>query len=173
MARIIIHLLALQCMGDKKAVSALVTGGEANAGPPLGPSLGPLGVNVLSIVNMINEKTKYYAGMKVPVKVEVDAETKEFTVEVGVPPTAALVIKEAGAQKGSGTAGTDYVADLTMDKLVKIAKLKIDGSYAYDVRGSVKEVLGSCVSMGMKVEGKSAKEVLKEIDEGKWDEKFK
>lgn len=160
-------------MGEKKAVSALVTGGEANAGPPLGPSLGPLGVNVLSIVNMINEKTKDYAGMKVPVKVEVDTETKEFTVEVGVPPTTALVIKEAGAQKGSGKAGEEFAADVSMDKLVKIAKLKIDGSYAYDVRGAVKEVLGSCVSMGVKVEGKTAMEIQKEIDEGKWDEKLK
>jgi large subunit ribosomal protein L11 len=160
-------------MGEKKAVSALVTGGEANAGPPLGPSLGPLGVNVLSIVNMINEKTKDYAGMKVPVKVEVDTETKEFTVEVGVPPTAALVIKEAGAQKGSGKAGEEFAADMDMDKIIKVAKLKIDDSYAYDVRGAVKQVIGSCVSMGVKVEGKTAKEVLKEIDEGKWDEKLK
>jgi large subunit ribosomal protein L11 len=54
-----------------------------------------------------------------------------------------------------------------------VAKLKIDNSYAYDVRGSVREVLGSCVSMGIKVGGKTAKEVLKEIDDGKWDEKLK
>ena len=160
-------------MGEKKTVSALVTGGEANAGPPLGPTLGPLGVNVLSIVNTINDKTKDYAGMKVPVKVEVDTETKQFTVEVGVPPTAALVIKEAGAQKGSGKAGEEFAADMDMGKIIKVAKLKIDNSYAYDVRGSVREVLGSCVSMGIKVGGKTAKEVLKEIDEGKWDEKLK
>jgi large subunit ribosomal protein L11 len=160
-------------MGEKKAVSALVTGGEANAGPPLGPSLGPLGVNVLSIVNTINEKTKDYAGMKVPVKVEVDTETKQFTVEVGVPPTAALLIKEAGAQKGSGKVGEEFVADMGMDKVIKVAKLKIDDSYAYNVRGAVKLVLGSCVSMGVKVEGKTASEILKEIDEGKWDEKLK
>ncbi len=173
MARIIIHLLAMHGMGEKKNVSALVTGGEANAGPPLGPTLGPLGVNVLSIVNAINEKTKDYAGMKVPVKVEVDTETKEFTVEVGVPPTAGLALKEAGAQKGSGKAGSEFAGEMDMDKIIKVAKLKIDGSYAYDVRGAVKQVLGSCTSMGMKVEGKTPKEVLKEIDEGKWDEKLK
>ncbi len=160
-------------MGEKKTVSALVTGGEANAGPPLGPTLGPLGVNVLSIVNAINEKTKDYAGMKIPVKVEVDTESKEFTVEVGVPPTAALTLKEAGVQKGSGKAGAEFAGDISMDKVVKIAKLKIDSSYAYDVRGAVKEVIGSCTSMGMKVEGKTPKELLKEIDEGKWNEKLK
>jgi len=160
-------------MGDKKTVSALVTGGEANAGPPLGPSLGPLGVNVLSIVNTINEKTKDYAGMKVPVRVEVDSDTKQFEVIVGVPPTAALVAKEAGIQKGSGQAGTQFVADIGLDKIVKVAKQKIDDSYAYDVRGAVKEVLGSCVSIGVKVEGKTPKEVMQEIDEGKWDDSLK
>jgi large subunit ribosomal protein L11 len=160
-------------MGDKKIVSALVTGGEANAGPPLGPSLGPLGVNVLSIVKMINDKTKDYAGMKVPVKVEVDQDTKEFDVTVGVPPTAALVAKEAGIQKGSGQAGTQFVADIGIDKILKVAKLKMEGSYAYDVRGAVKEVLGSCVSVGVKVEGKTPQEILREIDEGKWDDRLK
>ncbi len=45
-------------MADMQIVSALVTGGQANAGPPLGPSLGPLGVNILQIVTAINEKTK-------------------------------------------------------------------------------------------------------------------
>lgn len=160
-------------MGDKKTVSALVTGGEANAGPPLGPSLGPLGVNVLSIVKMINDKTKDYAGMKVPVKVEVDSETKEFNVVVGVPPTAALIAKEAGLQKGSGQAGTQFAGDVGMDKVIKVAKLKMEGSYAFDVKGAVKEVLGSCVSMGIKVEGKPPQEVLQELEVGKWDEQLK
>jgi len=160
-------------MGDKKTVSALVTGGEANAGPPLGPSLGPLGVNVLSIVKMINDKTKDYAGMKVPVKVEVDSETKEFNVVVGVPPTAALIAKEAGLQKGSGQAGTQFAGDVGMDKVIKVAKLKMEGSYAFDVKGAVKEVLGSCVSMGIKVEGKPPQEVLQELEAGKWDGQMK
>ena len=83
------------------------------------------------------------------------------------------MIKEAGAQKGSGKAGEEFAADIDMDKIIKVAKLKIDDSYAYDIRGAVKEVLGSCVSMGVKIQGKTAKEVLKEIDEGKWDEKLK
>lgn len=160
-------------MGEKKTVSALVTGGEASAGPPLGPALGPLGINVLQVVNTINEKTKEYAGMKVPVKVEVDSETKQFTVEVGVPPTSMLVMKEAGVQKGSGKTGEESIADVGMDKIIKVAKLKMESSYAHDVRGAVREVLGSCVSSGINVDGKSPKELLKEIDEGKWDEKLK
>lgn len=160
-------------MADKKSISALVTGGEANAGPPLGPALGPMGVNVLQVVNAINEKTKDFPGMKVPVKVEVDSETKKFTVEVGIPPTAALVAKEAGISKGSGTAGTNFVGDLSIASAAKIAKMKLDNSYAKDVKGATKEVIGSCVSMGVKVEGKPAKEVFADVDSGKHDDLFK
>ena len=160
-------------MGDKKTISALVSGGEANAGPPLGPALGPMGVNVMQVINTINEKTKDFPGMKVPVKVEVDSETKKFTVEVGIPPTAALVAKESGIPKGSGTAGTNYAGDLTIAGAVKIAKMKIDSSYAKDIRGAVREVIGSCVSMGVKVEGKPAKEVYADIDAGKYNDELK
>jgi large subunit ribosomal protein L11 len=160
-------------MGDKKTISALVSGGEANAGPPLGPALGPMGVNVMQVINAINDKTKDFPGMKVPVKVEVDSETKKFTVEVGIPPTAALIAKEAGIPKGSGTAGTSYAGDLTIASAVKIAKMKIDSSYAKDIRGAVREVIGSCVSIGVKVEGKPAKEVFSDIDAGKYDDILK
>ena len=160
-------------MGDKKSVSALVNGGEASAGPPLGPALGPMGVNVLQVVNMINDKTKDFPGMKVPVKVEVDSESKKFTVEVGIPPTAALVSKEAGITKGSGTAGTNFAGNITMASAVKIAKMKIDNSYAKDLKSAVKEVIGSCVSSGVKVEEKPAKEVFSDISAGKYDELFK
>lgn len=159
----------MNIMGEKKSISALVSGGEANAGPPLGPAMGPMGVNVLQVVNTINEKTKDFPGMKVPVKVEVDTETKKFTVEVGIPPTAALVAKESGIAKGSGTSGTNYAGDLSMAGAVKIAKMKIDGSYAKDLKGAVKEVIGSCVSMGVKVEGKPAKEVYADISAGNHD----
>lgn len=160
-------------MGDKKTISALVSGGEASAGPPLGPALGPMGVNVLQVVNTINEKTNDFPGMKVPVKVVVDSETKKFTIEVGIPPTAALVAKESGVPKGSGTAGKDYAGDLSMASAAKIARMKIEGSYAKDIKGAAKEVVGSCVSMGVKVEGKPAKEVYADINAGKYDDVLK
>jgi large subunit ribosomal protein L11 len=83
------------------------------------------------------------------------------------------VCKEAGIPKGSGTAGTNYAGDLTMASAVKIAKMKIDGSYAFDVRGAVREVIGSCVSLGVKVEGKPAKEVFADIQAGKYDDLLK
>jgi large subunit ribosomal protein L11 len=159
-------------MGEKKIINALVTGGEASAGPPLGPALGPLGVNVLGIVNEINRLTGDFKGMRVPVKVEVDTETKKFTVEVGTPTTSALIAKETGIPKGSAKPNLEFGGDLTIDKAISIAKSKMADSYAKSTRSAVKEVVGSCVSMGVKVEGKDPREFMKEIDAGKWDEKL-
>jgi large subunit ribosomal protein L11 len=159
-------------MSDKKIVSALVTGGEASAGPPLGPALGPLGINVLQVVNTINDKTKDFAGMKVPVKVEVDSETKKFTVEVGIPPTSALIAKEAGITKGSGTSGKDYVGNISMENIIKIARMKLDVSYAIDLKNTSKEIIGSCVSSGVRIENKPAKEIYADIEKGQFDSLF-
>ncbi len=159
-------------MGDKKQVEALLNGGEVNAGPPLGPVLGPLGVNVLQIVNKINEMTKAYAGMKVPVRVIVDVDTKEFEVEIGTPTTSALVVKELGIQKGSGNPKAEKVGNLTMDQVAKIAAMKMPSSYSKTVRTAAKEVMGTCVSLGITIEGKDPREVQKELDQGKWDQLF-
>jgi len=160
-------------MGEKKIVEALVSGGQATAGPPLGPALGPLGVNVLTIVNEINEITKNYAGMKVPVKVIVDPETKEFEVNVGTPTTSALIVSELGVQKGSGNPKTEKIGNLSMEQVVRIAKVKGTELLSKNLTAAVKEVLGSCVSMGVTVENKDPRDVQKEIDEGKHDSLLK
>lgn len=157
-------------MADRKIVELLVSGGQATAGPPLGPALGPLGVNVLTIVNKINELTKDYAGMKVPVKVTVDPETKEFEVSVGTPTVSALIVSELKVEKGSGTPNTQKVGDLTMEQVARIAKMKRQELLAKSLKLAAKEVLGSCVSMGVTVQGKDPREMQKEIDQGKYDE---
>jgi large subunit ribosomal protein L11 len=156
-------------MSEKKTIDALVSGGQATAGPPLGPILGPLGLNVLAVVNRINELTKSYAGMKVPVKVYVDTETKEFQVEVGTPTVAALVVKELGIQKGSGTPNSQKVGNLSFEQLLRIAKIKQAQTLAKTFKGTVKEIAGSCVSIGITIDGKDPKEVQKAIDEGIYD----
>ncbi len=160
-------------MGEKKQVEALLSGGEANAGPPLGPALGPLGVNVLQIVNRINELTAAYAGMKVPVKVIVDVDTKGFEVEIGTPTTSALIVKELGIEKGSGNPKTEKAGNLTIEQVAKIAQMKRPGSYALSDSSAAKEVLGTCVSMGITIDGKDPREIQKEVSEGKWDKLLK
>ena len=159
-------------MSEKKIVNALVSGRDISAGPPLGPALGPLGINILQVVTTINEKTKDFPGMKVPVKVEVDPETKKFSVEVGVPPTAALIFKESGINKGSVNCRTNFVGNVSMQSIVKISKMKLDVSYAPDVKSIAKEIIGSCLSLGIKVEDKVAKEVYADVSAGKYDTLF-
>jgi large subunit ribosomal protein L11 len=156
-------------MGELKVVESLVSGGQANAGPPLGPALGPLGVNVLAIVTKINEVTKDFSGMKVPVKISVDTETKEFEVSVGTPPTAALLVSEVGVTKGSGVPNTEKIGNITLEQAVKIAKMKKEDVLGSTLKACVKEVIGTGVSMGITVEGKDPRDVQKEIDEGKHD----
>jgi len=156
-------------MSEKKVIEALVSGGQATAGPPLGPALGPLGVNVVAIVNKINEVTKSYSGMKVPVKITVDSETKEFEVSIGVPTTSALIVKEAGIEKGSGAPNTQKVGNLSLEQVVRIAQIKKSSLLSRSFKSAVKEVLGSCVSMGLTVDQKDPREVQREIDEGKYD----
>jgi len=159
-------------MTNKQTVSSLVTGGEASAGPPLGPALGPMGVNILQIISAINEQTKEFQGMKIPVTVSVDADTKKWEVEVGIPSASALLLKEAGIQKGSGTSGTEWVGEVSADTIAKIAKVKLETSYASSLKSVAKQIVGTCVSLGIKVEGKTPKEFTAEINEGKWDSKL-
>ncbi len=151
----------------KKTVEALVAGGQATAGPPLGPALGPLGVNVLAVVNKINEVTKDYAGMKVPVKLVIDTETKEFEVTVGTPTASALIVSELKIEKGSGNPKAQKVGDLSFEQVMRVARLKQAELLSMNIKNSVKEILGTCVSLGVTVEGKDPKEVQKEIDDGK------
>jgi len=159
-------------MAELQKISSLVTGGKASAGPPLGPSLGPLGVNILEVINAINEKTKDFEGMKVPVTVSVDTQTKKWDIEIGIPSASALVLKEAGIQKGSATPSTEWVADIGVDLIVKVAKTKLETSYASSLKSVAKTIIGSCVSLGIKIEGKTPKEITAEINDGKWDSKF-
>jgi len=155
-----------------ETIEALVEGGKATAGPPLGPALGPLGINIMEVINTINEKTKHFEGMKVPVKVIVDPKTKKFEIQVGTPPASALILKELKAEKGSGAPSTHKIGNLTIDQVIKIAKMKYEGLLGKDLKNKAKEIIGTCVSMGVRVEGKDPREVQKEIDEGKYDAKF-
>ncbi|MDO9517722.1 MAG: 50S ribosomal protein L11 [Methanosarcinaceae archaeon] len=150
-------------------VEALVQGGKASPGPPLGPALGPLGVNIKDVIDKINLKTKDFIGMQVPVKIFV-ANDKSIEIEVGTPPTSALIKKEIGIEKGSGESGTVVVGDLTVPQAAKIARMKKDDILSYDLKAAVKEVIGTCVPMGVTVEGVDPRECQRSIDEGNFDE---
>jgi large subunit ribosomal protein L11 len=155
-----------------ETIKALVDGGKASAGPPLGPALGPLGVNIMQIINTINDKTKQFQGMKVPVKIIVDPKTKNFEIEVGTPPASSLILKEIGKEKGSGSPTRHKIGNITVDQAIKIAKMKHDNLLGKDLKHKTKEVIGTCASMGVSVEGKTPVEIQQAIDKGEFDGKF-
>lgn len=156
-------------MTRTKTFKFLIEGGKATPGPPIGPSLGPLGLNLIEVVNKINQMTKEFAGMRVPVYVTVDIDSKTYEIEIGRPSTAALILKEIGVEKGSGEAGRKVVGDLKIEQVIKIAKIKWPDMMAKTLKAAVKEVLGTCVSMGVTVEGKNPKIIQQEVNEGKYD----
>jgi len=108
----------------------------------------------------------------VPVKITVDTGTKEFDVEVGVPTTSALIVKETGVEKGSGEPKTKLVGNLDFQQLLNIANSKMDQSYGKTLKAVVREIVGSCISMGIKIEEKDPREFQKELGEGKFDAKI-
>lgn len=154
----------------KKTFNFIVVGGKATGGPPIGPALGPLGVNIMAVVNKINEVTSPYAEVKVPVEVTLDTDTKEFSVKVGMLSTYSLITQALGISKGSSTPKRSTVGNLTFKQVVEIAMRKREGLLANSLKAAVKEVLGTCLSMGVMVDGKTVKEVLPLLESGVYDE---
>jgi len=151
----------------KEKVDVLVKGGQATPAPPIGPSLSPLGVNVMEVVKEINEKTKLFAGMEVPVKITIDTGTKKFTVSVGTPPVTAMIKKELKIEKMAKVnedKTRTSAGSISFSKLVDIARSK--DSIRGDLKAKVKQVVGTCQSSGVLIDGKTPKEVMKEIEDG-------
>ncbi len=142
-------------------VSVLVEGGKAAAGATLGSALGPLGVNVGQVVAKINEETKQFAGMRVPVIIRVDPNTRQFTLAVGRPPVAALLLKEAKKEKGSGKPKTEVIGDVSLEAVGRIAEAKGDELQGRTADERVNQVIGTCVSLGLTVGGEDPRALLK------------
>ena len=149
-------------------IEVLVDGGKASAGPPLGPALGPMGLNIGKVVADINSKTKDFSGMKVPVKLIVDTKTKEYSITVGTPPTSALILQELGNDKGPGDKAAGASVNLTMEQAIKVAKMKNDTLLGITLKETVSEVIGTAVSLHIRVDGKDPIEVQKLIKEGQY-----
>ena len=149
-------------------VSVMVEGGKASPAAPLGPALGPLGVNIPKVVQEINEKTKEYSGMKVPVKIKIDSK-KNFEVSVGSPPTSSLNLGEAKIQKGTGNQKETKAGNLSFEQVLKVTKMKASSLSSYKIKSQLSEIMGTCNSLGVTIDGKEAKEAIKDLKEGKYD----
>src|SRR3989344_3297049 len=153
-------------------ISVMIEAGKATPAAPLGPALGPLGVNIVEVVAQINEKTKAFLGMKVPVKIKVDSKKNE-KIEVGTPPVSSIIKKELNLDKGAANPKTEQKGNLSFEQIKKIAEMKTDSMNSSELEKSMREVIGACDSMGVFVQGKRAKEIQHEIDDGQHKDWFK
>jgi large subunit ribosomal protein L11 len=153
-------------------IKLLVDGGDMKPGPALSQKLGPLGMNMGEIISKVNDSTKDMKGLKVPVEVDVNPTTKEFNIQAFSPPVSELLKKELGIEKGSGEQKKIQVANASIEQIISVAKTKLQNLLAKDLKAAVKSVVGTCVSLGILIENKSAAEVEQEIDEGKYDKEI-
>ncbi len=162
-------------MSDVEIIEILVEGGKAAPGPTTAPRLSALKLNIGEIFSKINQLTKEFEGMEVPVKIIVDKATKKYEIEIGLPPTSSLLKKEANVQiakitKEEAEKGKKYVADISFEKVLKVTKIKEKELDGKTFKSKLLQVLGTCKSLHFTVDGKDPKEVIKEVKEGKYDD---
>lgn len=153
-------------------VKLIVEGGDMKPGPAIAQQLGPLGINLGKVIADVNSATLGFKGTKVPVEIDVNAKTKSFTIQVFSPPVAELIKKELKLEKASGEAGNIKVGNVAIEQVIGIAKSKLPNMLAKDLKRAVKLVTGSCVSLGVLIENKEAKETMKDIESGLYDQEI-
>ena len=153
-------------------IKLLVEGGSMKPGPALSQKLGPIGININQVIQKVNEATKDFNGLKVPVELDVDTSTKDFDVKVFSPPVSELLKKELGIEKGSGAQKKIQVANASIEQIISVAKTKMQNLLCRDLKSAVKTVAGTCGSLGILIESKSASEIEQEIDAGKYNKEI-
>ena len=131
-------------------VSSQVPAGKATPAPPVGPALGQDGVNISQFTKDFNERTKGDMGMMIPVVITVYSD-RSFTFITKTPPTATLIQKAVGIEKGSGEPNRNKVATITRDQLREIAEKKMPDLNAASIEAAMSMVAGTCRSMGVTV----------------------
>lgn len=141
-------------------------------GPAVAQQLGPMGINMGKVIADVNTATADFKGMKVPVELDINEETKEFTVKALSPPTSELLKKEFGYAKGSDDKKKDKVANAAIEAIIKVAKIKHPYMLEKEFKSAVKSILGTCTSIGILVENKEANETIEDVASGKYDKEI-
>jgi len=153
----------------KMQIKLLVDGGSMQPGPALSQKLGPAGINVGEVISKVNDATKDFKGMKLPVELDIDMNTKKIDVKVFSPPVSELLKRELKIEKGSGMQKKMYAGNASIEQIISVAKTKFPGLLCNDLKSAVKTIAGTCVSLGILIENKPASEIEQDIDDGKYD----
>ena len=135
-----------------KKIKLQIQAGKATPAPPVGTVLGPAGINLQEFCTRYNDATREKMGDIVPVEISI-YEDRTFDFVLKTPPTASLILKAAGIEKGSTKGANQIVATLTKDEIRKIAEIKMPDLNAYDIESAVKIVAGTARNMGIAVKG--------------------
>lgn len=156
-------------MASIRVFNLKIRGGQAKPEPPLTDIAKTIGVNVEHLVSEVNEKTSRYKDFDVRVKIIVDEDTKEYEIEVKPPTTTELLLHAVGAKEPSGDPMHQKIGDLPFEKIVEIAILKKPSLNAKTLKAAVKTIIGSARSIGITIDGKDGKQVIREIEGGHYD----
>jgi large subunit ribosomal protein L11 len=153
-------------------IKLLVEGGKMSPGPAVAQQLGPMGINMGKVISDVNEATAEFKGVTLPVHLTVNPDTKEVSIKVLSPPTSELIKKELGIEKASGARLKQRVGNFAIEQVISVAKAKHDAMLSNDFMATIKSVIGTCQALGVLIENKETKEIMKEINEGKFKEEI-
>jgi len=149
-------------------IEVLVPGGEANPGPPLGPELGPTPVDVQAVVQ--DQRSDRSIRRHRSARHRRLRRRRLVQHRSRRPADGGLIKDEAGFDTGSGEPQEDFVADLSVEQVKRIAEQKKPDLLAYDTKNAAKEVVGTCVTLGVTIEGVDAREFKQKVDAGEYDD---
>ncbi|MAG02668.1 50S ribosomal protein L11 [Candidatus Pacearchaeota archaeon] len=150
-------------------INLLIDGGDMKPGPAVAQQLGPMGINMGKVIGDVNEATKEFKGMKVPVELDVDEKTKDFTIKTSSPPTSELLKKELNLEKGTADHKKSKMGNASIEDIIRIAKIKHPNMLEKNLKNAVKSILGTCSSIGILVENMEPNELIQEVADGKFD----
>ncbi|MEM0369109.1 MAG: 50S ribosomal protein L11 [Pyrobaculum sp.] len=154
---------------SKRVLSVPLQGGKVAPNPQFQDAVKQVGLDPDSVLRDVQEKLKKYG--KYPIqKVEVEIFGRSYDIKIYLPPVGDLFLKLFGKDTGVHDPRNETLGNISFEQLVEIAILKKDELKSRSLKSAIKQLLSTCKSMGVRVDGKSPEEVIKEIDGGKYDE---
>ncbi|MCK4692299.1 MAG: 50S ribosomal protein L11 [Anaerolineales bacterium] len=135
----------------KTVIKLQIGAGKANPAPPIGPALAPHGINLMAFCKEYNARTSSKTGDIIPAEISIYTDGS-FTFVLKTPPTAVLLRKAAGVEKGSAEPNREKVGNVTRDQIQEIAEIKMKDLNAIDIEGAIRQIEGTARNMGIVVE---------------------